>query len=838
MSVNLGSIVSANGQATASGLSSGLDTAGIITTLVEAREAPIADFETRIQTNSDKIDKYAEFRTILTTFQSAVDVLRNPPGVNNDNENIFQFRSSSLSSTNITDIEDFLSVTTAAGASLGEFDLVISNLAEALHTRTDAFTSRTADITEAASGSTAGLFSAGTFHFVSAGEMDTNSIDSTEIRGSGAGILATTAITNITNTDDFGLLGGFNAVAATVDGSNVDVVITLDSGVSYTADDIPANTGGGSDSIAAGTYLFSNATTGASFSLTLDSDVLIDGNQANADSFAADILADGAALSFAQSRQLTNFDAFDSSLLSSHVVLTTDQFDSSDNTFGQIQNFIVTPVTGEGNTDGEISVVINGQTFEATGLGTGTGDTHTTNITLTSTTTDDTLTLDIGDAGLTFDFSDTASAQDLEDDLNSSFGANVGRVTVAEDDSLIDIEEAINNVSGNSNVEASIVQIADNDFRLNLRSLGTGTLNAFSIIDPDGVTSEVNFNTVQAAENASITVDGVAVTRSSNSITDVVSGVTLNLLDETGGDTISVDVDRDTSAVNNGVLNFVNAYNEFRVFLAEQAERDEEGNFVETAILQTDSTITTILNSVISELNSAVSNVSDDDFGSLQSIGITLEDFAGDSETLEVNNILQLDADELAAFLNSNFNDVREVFEFQFSSDSNDLSVFARTNNVSLTDFRLVIDTTADAGEEVEVQNSSGQQLFFMDLETVGNNFIFTGQEGTALEGLELIYSGDGTDTINVELSQGIGDRLFNLLDGVLEEDDGLVDVAVDTLSDQNEDLQSEIDDLNEQIENFRQTLVLQFTALEESITQINVLLGFLETNNQSVFND
>lgn len=241
---------------------------------------------------------------------------------------------------------------------------------------------------------------------------------------------------------------------------------------------------------------------------------------------------------------------------------------------------------------------------------------------------------------------------------------------------------------------------------------------------------------------------------------------------------------------------------------------------------------------MISELNSAVSNVSDDDFGSLQSIGITLEDFAGDSETLEVNNILQLDADELAAFLNSNFNDVREVFEFQFSSDSNDLSVFARTNNVSLTDFRLVIDTTADAGEEVEVQNSSGQQLFFMDLETVGNNFIFTGQEGTALEGLELIYSGDGTDTINVELSQGIGDRLFNLLDGVLEEDDGLVDVAVDTLSDQNEDLQSEIDDLNEQIENFRQTLVLQFTALEESITQINVLLGFLETNNQSVFND
>ena len=63
----------------------------------------------------------------------------------------------------------------------------------------------------------------------------------------------------------------------------------------------------------------------------------------------------------------------------------------------------------------------------------------------------------------------------------------------------------------------------------------------------------------------------------------------------------------------------------------------------------------------------------------------------------------------------------------------------------------------------------------------------------TALEGVSFIYSGDGTDTITVNLSQGIADRFFNVLDPVLE-DEGTLDGAIEGVTDDSGRLQDEVD--------------------------------------------
>lgn len=68
----------------------------------------------------------------------------------------------------------------------------------------------------------------------------------------------------------------------------------------------------------------------------------------------------------------------------------------------------------------------------------------------------------------------------------------------------------------------------------------------------------------QAARDAIVRMDGVDITRSSNSIDDLIDGVTLNLVSEKPGTTILLGAQRPTAAINQAVQDFVAAYNELK----------------------------------------------------------------------------------------------------------------------------------------------------------------------------------------------------------------------------------------------------------------------------------
>ncbi len=87
----------------------------------------------------------------------------------------------------------------------------------------------------------------------------------------------------------------------------------------------------------------------------------------------------------------------------------------------------------------------------------------------------------------------------------------------------------------------------------------SGKYNAFSI---SSSVSALNFaTTLQTASNASLTVDGIAVTSSSNTLTDAISGVTLNLL-STNSTAATVSLTNDTSAAKTKITALVTAYND------------------------------------------------------------------------------------------------------------------------------------------------------------------------------------------------------------------------------------------------------------------------------------
>ena len=154
--------------------------------------------------------------------------------------------------------------------------------------------------------------------------------------------------------------------------------------------------------------------------------------------------------------------------------------------------------------------------------------------------------------------------------LTLGLGASSFNITTDATTTLAGVRDAINQASDNPGISASIVKISDTDSRLVLTSTVQGAANTIgitatpTILNPGNDLTRLataNLIPVQTASDAIIQVDGQQVTRTSNSLSDVISGVTLSLkkadLLTTG--TLSVAVDKD--ATKSKVTEFIKAYN-------------------------------------------------------------------------------------------------------------------------------------------------------------------------------------------------------------------------------------------------------------------------------------
>jgi len=146
----------------------------------------------------------------------------------------------------------------------------------------------------------------------------------------------------------------------------------------------------------------------------------------------------------------------------------------------------------------------------------------------------------------------------------SSFEIEFGDKTLGE------IRDAINTASNNPGVTASILQ-DDSGFRLTLSADATGSSNLVAVAYADGVADPFALSTLNqdrddsgafaAADlDAVLTLENAfTVTRSSNTISDVIQGVSLNLV-EAGN--VTINVDRDDDKIRAQVNQFVGVYNE------------------------------------------------------------------------------------------------------------------------------------------------------------------------------------------------------------------------------------------------------------------------------------
>lgn len=413
--------------------------------------------------------------------------------------------------------------------------------------------------------------------------------------------------------------------------------------------------------------------------------------------------------------------------------------------------------------------------------------------------------------------SDSASSRTDAMGLEGSFSIGLGdgsavTVEVAADDTLEEIRDSINAQKATSGVTASIVKVDDGSYQLILTGNETGqeialtdgeggVLAGLGLVDDDGAVA----NELVAAQDAIIVVDGVTITRDTNSIDDAIDGLTIDLYSASEGDTISVEVGTDLSSIKTAITDFVDAYNAYRDFALQQQTTGSDGTASEDATLFSDSLLRQVNQAVYNALNTSVTT-SDGDLLSLADLGLTFDS----------SNKLELDEDTLNSILIDDIDGVRELLGLNMESSSSQLSLLRYGDSVTATSFTL--DITVEDGSVTAASIDGDDSLFTVS----GKRLV--GKEGTAYEGLVLVWSGS-SGSVDVSFSQGLADKLYSTVEAVADEYEGDIQAMVNKLETENTQLTTRSDTIKDNAESYRTRLTAYYARLEAAAETANLLL-------------
>lgn len=227
--------------------------------------------------------------------------------------------------------------------------------------------------------------------------------------------------------------------------------------------------------------------------------------------------------------------------------------------------------------------------------------------------------------------------------MELSVGSETFTIEYTAETTLEELKELIEEEAGDS-VSTTIVQVADGDFRLLFSAEDTGTNQEISISDNDSALSTsltVGMKNVQTAVDAEFTFNGLDITRSSNTVEDLLSGVKITLKDV---GTTEVSIQQDRASIEDKITNFVDKYNSAIYQLGVDTKSSEKLD--ERGVFSNDNTIKS-MNTAIKNIISTVGG----DGGRLQDFGIELDDDGRLSlDSTVLNDKLDEDPDSVHAY--------------------------------------------------------------------------------------------------------------------------------------------------------------------------------------------
>jgi len=646
-----------------SGLSSGIDWDNIVTQLIQVEHKSV-DLVTNKKTSyENQLKAWQSFSSKLSALKSAVDVLKD--------ESAFKVFTSSLTCSNsAVTPSDLLSVTTDSDATASTFTVKINAVAQAEKLSSEIFSSPTAALGEDFAGS---ILINGRLLTVNA--TDTLNSLATKINNlnSGTNKTGVTATVLRYGTADYRLiLTADNTGEGQMDIKNAGAVDVLGK-LGLTDTDRAAK-----ETVAGGFLSDRFTSTTASIQSLLDlteaasageGEISINGHSIGAINLATDTLStikdklNAAGLSASIIEEEGGNTTYYRIMVAGGLSSVTDKNNILE-TLGLVKGGVsdVYGVTGDvANRAGGSAITsstllknIDGYTGYAAG----------DYIVLQGT---DTTGNSVYDAS--FVLSDTTTVGELLTKIESLFG-DVS-ATVTSDGKL----RIVDNTTGTSPLAVKIaVKNEGGGDDLTLRFDSDGDL---------GTASVLRKRQLVAGSDASITVDGVNITSASNTISDVISGVTLNLLKADPDTEINVRLTPDIDAIISKINSFVTAYNDVASFIKTQTSYDETTK--ETGgVLFADGTLLSVKNQLSSLLVGQVWGV-DSSFSTLGLVGISVDRYGQ----------LSVDTTKLRQYLTTNMSNVMSLFAATAQTSSGDLTYISHSYDTSAGEYSVNITQAA-----------------------------------------------------------------------------------------------------------------------------------------------
>jgi flagellar hook-associated protein 2 len=236
----------------------------------------------------------------------------------------------------------------------------------------------------------------------------------------------------------------------------------------------------------------------------------------------------------------------------------------------------------------------------------------------------------------------------------SSFQVAIG----STNNTLAGIRDAINQATGNTDfVRATIVNATDGA-HLVLTGTATGAANVISVTQAGGdgglaaitygVGNTSHYTLGRPAQNSIVAVAGFARESTTATVTDVIDGITLSLLEEDAGEIHTLTVATDKATVTSRIKTFVEQYNGMAKTLADL--RSFEPTTKRAGPLLGDA----LLRSIEADIRTKLGDTGGGStvFRTLSSVGITTQK----------DGSLKLDDAKLSSALDANFDEVARLF--------------------------------------------------------------------------------------------------------------------------------------------------------------------------------
>ncbi|MHC4359981.1 MAG: flagellar filament capping protein FliD, partial [Planctomycetota bacterium] len=310
--------------------------------------------------------------------------------------------------------------------------------------------------------------------------------------------------------------------------------------------------------------------------------------------------------------------------------------------------------------------------------------------------------------------------------------------------------------------------------------------------------------------------------RNSNSVTDALTGITLNLKDLTEVSTpIKITISRNTGAVSSKINSMVTAYNVLITELKAKTEYDAEAK--EMGILSNDIAVSFIKSQSRDPFIGIVDGFIDtiDSFVQASDIGITI-DGAG---------MMELDTDEFNDAVSEDFEGVLELLGATKTGNSDSTIIQFYSANDKYTTagtYDIEVDIASNAITDVRIKLSSEStwrdDMPWPDNLVTGNSeFDDDGDPLYPENGLQFTIDpiqSDGTYTATINVKQGMAGALEDLLDQVLAAD-GRLDVSEDILDDRITAMARRIENEEARLTDIETRLIEKFARLEKTLAMM-----------------